>query len=94
MASERKIPRVARTFKFPPDLIERYEAQAAKLGMNRTAFVERAIEAALGGPVADEGPVVAAARAVGGAEAAPTAPRPSAVPVNRADAFRAARRRP
>lgn len=48
-ADEKKPVRVPRTFRLPPDLIERYTAHAAKLGMEKTAFVERALEAALGG---------------------------------------------
>lgn len=78
--------RVGRTFKFPPALIERYEVEAAKRGMTRTAFVERAIEAAIGSP---------AGRAV--APRAVPRERPVAPVVDpgvaRAAAFRAAGRR-
>jgi hypothetical protein len=77
--------RVGRTFKFPPALIERYEVEAAKRGMNKTAFVERAIEAALG----------SSGRAVG-PRAVPRE-RPAAPVVDpgvaRAAAFRAAGKR-
>lgn len=74
--------RVGRTFKFPPDLIARYEARAAKLGVTKTLFIERAIEAALGGA---ERPVAAPA---------PVQPAKPADPgVARAAAFRAIHRR-
>lgn len=76
--------RVGRTYKFPPELIERYEARAAKLGITRTQFIERAIEAALGG--ASASPVLR--------PAAPREVKPMVDPgVARAAAFRAAHRR-
>lgn len=100
-AREKKPVRVPRTFRLPPDLIERYTAQAAKLGMEKTTFVERALEAALGGssaravprpahsPAAD---VPASPRAPVAPRAAAGAPEASDPVVSRADAFRAATR--
>lgn len=74
--------RLARTFKLPPALIARYEERAKTLGMDRTAFVEAALEAALG----------ARQPSVPGVSApSPRAPLPGAV--DRADLFRAAQAR-
>jgi hypothetical protein len=83
----KKPARVARTFRLPPELIVRLEERAARLGMDRTAFVERALEAALGGSTP------AGVRQAGGAETrAPASPRAPVDPgVARAEAFRRAR---
>lgn len=45
-------PRKAVTVKLPPALLDQVAARAAKLGCTKTAFYERALEAALGGAVA------------------------------------------
>lgn len=84
--------RKARTYKLPPALIARMEERCRKLGMERTAFVERAIEAALGGSTS-----AASARLEAGhrAPASPPAPAPDPGAL-RAEQFRQAamRRRP
>lgn len=79
------------TLKLRPDLIGRWEAAAKRLGMTKTAFAERALEAALGG--LEPGKRANLAR-VGEASAAAVAHR-SASPrapgvADRAAAFRAA----
>jgi hypothetical protein len=78
-------PRVPRTYKFPPALIARYEARAAHLGVTKTQFIERAIEAALGSSGRAVGP-----RAVPRERPVAPAVDPG---VARAAAFRAAGKR-
>lgn len=73
--------RLARTFKLSPGLIGRYEERAKTLGMTYTAFVEAALEAALGA----RQPSVPAVPAP-----SPRTPLPA---VDRADLFRAAQAR-
>lgn len=82
-------PRVMRSFRLPPELIERYESRAKKLGMDRTMFVIRALEAALGGAAVVDGPRSAAGRA----DVSAASPRAPESGLSRADAFRAAQAR-
>lgn len=90
MPAKKDNPRVARTYKLPPDLIKRLEERCAALGIDRTAFVERALEAALGAAGAPRGGqgTVAPRRPAG------AVPAPAVDPVlDRAAAFRAAQAR-
>lgn len=75
---ERRVPV---QFKLTPALIGRYKERAKTLGMTYTAFVEAALEAALG----------AQQPSVPGSPAPP--PRPPLPAVDRADLFRAAQAR-
>ena len=44
--------RVMKSYKLPPELVERLGAAAKAAGLSNTAFVERALEEALGGSAA------------------------------------------
>lgn len=87
------------TLKLRPDLIGRWEAAAKRLGVTKTAFAERALEAALGdGAMAaargqQQAAVVAAAdcaRVLVGDAPAVSARSRAPAPADRAAAFRAA----
>lgn len=81
-------PRRPQTYRLPPELLERLESRARALGCSKTAFVQRALEAALGAPAVRApvgAPVVSAESLV---------PVVAAVPVlSRTEAFRRASQR-
>lgn len=80
--------RVARTYKLPPALVAAVEARAAVLGMSRTAFVQRALEAALGAQTGSGAPrVLSSSRTPAGAPVEPRALAPGEL---RAQQFRRA----
>lgn len=91
MPAKQEITRKPVTLKLPPDLIERVAVRAKRLGMTKTAFHERALEAALGG-AGPKAPRVAAGRPVADPPAPPRAPVLDPA-VDRAAAFRAAQAR-
>lgn len=57
--------KLARTFRLDEGLVSRYEARAKVLGQSYTMFVERALEAALGGQGSGDTPSVASPRESG-----------------------------
>lgn len=72
--------------KLPPALIARCEERAKLLGITKTEFHERALEAALGAPAAAGG--VRAADRVSAGAAPPVRPAAPLVGVDRTNAFR------